>query len=343
MKRFEHGGATYGHEGALDFSANLNPLGMPAGVRAALREAADSFDAYPDPLSRDLVATIAAREGVSADWVLACAGATDAITRICLALKPVRALVCAPCYSGYEQALEQAGAAIVRHWLNEARDFALDDSILARLSDGVDMAFLANPNNPTGLTVERRLLERFVAEADERGIVVVLDECFLDFTGQRSATDLLGRFGNLVIVKAFTKIYAMAGLRLGYLLCADAGLRSRFADMGQMWAVSAPAQVAGMAALEEDGFVERTRAYVAERRGELASALADLGLRVVPGQANYLMFQSPVPIYEPLLKRDILVRRCENYVGLDGRWFRVAIRTEQENARLVAALREVLS
>lgn len=342
MRRFEHGGDVHTHRGALDFSANLNPLGVPERVRGALRDAVDRFDVYPDPACRELVAAIAQAEGVPARQVLACAGATDAMTRVCLALRPKRALVCAPCYSGYEQALEQAGAEVVRHALSLDDGFELTDAIMDDMGDGIELMFLASPNNPTGLVIGRDLLERILARADERGIVVVLDECFIDFTDERSAVDLMERHPRLVIVKAFTKSYAIAGLRLGYLLCADERLMSAFTAMGQMWCVSMPAQVAGLAALEEEGFIERTRAYVADCRDELARALRELGLRVISGRANYLMLQSPVPLYDALLERGILVRRCENYQGLDDSWFRVAVRTREENSQLVAALKEVV-
>lgn len=342
MRRFEHGGDVYAHADVVDFSANLNPLGMPGRVRDAVRSAVDGFDVYPDAECRQLVAAIARAEGVPERCVLACAGATDAMTRVCLALRPQRALVCAPCYSGYEQAIEQAGARVVRHALSAAEGFELTPALIDDMNRDIDVMFLANPNNPTGLTISRRLLERILQAAEGLDIVVVLDECFIDFTGERSATDLLGRFPNLVVVKAFTKTYAMAGLRLGYLLCADAQLMAAFAQMGQMWAVSTPAQVAGLAALREEGFVERTRTEVARLRAALARELRELGLRVIPGQANYLMFQSPVSLYDFLLERGILIRRCENYRGLDGSWFRVAVRTEAENGRLVAALKEAL-
>ena len=342
MERFEHGGDVYANRGAVDFSASLNPLGMPDGVRVALREGVDSFDSYPDVECRELVAAISEREGVPASQVLACAGATDALARVCLALRPKRALVCAPSYSGYEQSVEQAGGETVRHFLRESRGFAPDESLVRDL-DGVDAVFLANPNNPTGLTVDAELLERIIGEAGVCGVKVVLDESFIDFTSEPGAARLLGRAANLVIVKSLTKTYAMAGVRVGYLLCADEGFMRACSKAGQPWAVSTPAQVAGVAALADSGFIARTRDYVDARRRELEQGLSVLGLRVLPGKANYLMFESPRPLYAPLLDRGFIVRRCENFVGLDGRWYRVAVRTEAENAALVAAMKEVLS
>lgn len=307
-----------------------------------MREEVDSFAAYPDPLCRDLAAAIAGQEGIPAEWVLPCAGATDAITRVCLALRPKRALVCDPCYSGYEQALGLVGAQVAHHALRAEDGFALGEGILEALG-GADAAFIANPNNPTGLTVEPELLGSVLACAREVGCTVALDESFLPFTGEPSAVGLLGRFPNLVIVRSFTKIYAMAGVRLGCLLCADTGLVKACRTVGQPWAVSAPAQVAGLAALREVGFGPRTRRYVREWREQLAGALRALGLEVLPGQANFLLAHAPRPMAAPLLERGILVRDCRNFAGLDSTWFRVAVRTGQENRRLAEALADVLN
>lgn len=218
----------------------------------------------------------------------------------------------------------------------------VDESLVDAL-DGVDVAFLANPNNPTGLTIDVGLLELIVSESASRGVAVVIDESFIDLTGEPSASRLFGRFPGLVVVKSLTKMYAMAGIRAGYLLCADASLMRACAAAGQPWAVSTPAQLAGVAALTEPGFADRTRAYVGARRAELAAGLAALGLRVIPGKANYLMFECSRPLYAPLVERGFLIRRCENFAGLDSRWYRVAVRTRDENATLLAAMEEVLS
>lgn len=353
MGRFEHGGDVWAHPDALDFSANLSPLGMPHEVSEALRDAVESgaFEAYPDPHCRELVAGIAAALEIPASWVLPTAGATDLMSRVCLALRPRRALVAAPCYSGYEQALEQAGAQAARHELREEEGFALTDRFLDDVTGGgsgkaPDLVILASPNNPTGLTIAPALVERIVEAAEAVGARVLLDECFLDFTEAPSAVRLCAEHPNLIVMRAFTKTYAMAGLRLGYGVCSDAGLLGRLQAAGQPWAVSTPAQVAGLAALRAraDGYVERSRAHVAEERVWLAGQLQapPLAFRVIPGEANYLLFDAGhavAGLYERLLQRGILIRRCENYEGLRSAWHRVAVRAHAENERLVEALK----
>lgn len=354
MGRFEHGGDMYGREGIIDFSANLNPLGMPSEAVAALRDHAAGFEAYPDTRCRDLRAALADRYGVPAGWVVCTAGASDLIERVCEVLRPTQVLVTAPCFSGYEQPLDRVGATIVRHLLRDEDDFALTDRILdepmlsSRKHDTLpsgeparDVMFLCNPNNPTGLTVPQALIGRIMDAAARAQVTVVLDECFLDFTYEPSAVPACGRYPNLIVMRAFTKLHAMAGLRLGYGICSDETLVERIARAGQPWAVSTPAQVAGLAALGVRGWADRTRDYVDAQRERLADALTACGMRVIPGKANFLLFRSGHDLYEPLLERGFLIRRCGNFEGLDGSWYRVAVRTRDENTAFIAALEEV--
>ena len=328
----------------LDFSANVSPLGLPAGVAAAIAGCAAGCDRYPDPLCRELSAAIGAAEGVPADWVLCGNGAADLIWRAALALRPARALVTAPAFAEYEAALTATGCAVERYFLREENDFRLDEGFLEAIRPGVGMVFLCEPNNPTGLTTPRPLLLRVLARCRQAGALLVLDECFGDFLADSAAHTLKGELagGNLLILKAFTKLYGMAGVRLGYALCADAALLAKLRAAGQPWAVSTPAQAAGLAALKETEYVAAVRALVASERPRLAAGLAALGCRVLPGEANYLLFRCERPLCQPLRRRGILLRSCDNYHGLGPAWYRTAVRTGAENRRLLAALGEVL-
>lgn len=343
MERFEHGGDVAAHPGVLDFSASLNPLGIPASAREALVAQVDACASYPDPACRALTEALAGFEGVNSGMVLPCAGATDAIWRLCQALRPRRVLVCDPCYSGYEQAAEQAGAQVVHHALRAERGFAPGEDLACALDGSAELAFLANPNNPTGLRLPRELLVSCLERARSRGVVVALDECFVDLTDGPGSNDLLERYPNLVIVKALTKTFALAGLRVGHALCADRELLARMRALGQPWAVSVPAQVAGVACLADAAYLARGKQLVGQERMRLRAALACLGLEVVPGEANYLLFRAADDLTAPLLARGVMVRSCANFAGLDERWHRVAVRLPHENDVLIEALGEVVS
>lgn len=340
-KRFEHGGNVYVHSDCIDFSANLNPLGIPRSAKEALLVSIDACAQYPDPACRDLTKTLAATEGVDERQVVVCAGATDAFARICSATRPRMALVAGPCYSGYEQALEQVEARVCVCPLRVQNGFAMTSEFVDKIRAGIDLVFVANPNNPTGLCVSRDLLCAIMDRAHHVGAIVVIDECFVDLTDRSGSTALLASHSNVVLVKAFTKSYALAGLRLGYALCADARLAERLRAAGQPWAVSVPAQVAGLACLADADYLDRSRQLIASERERLASVLRAHNMHVIPGEANYLLFRGPAGLHERMLAHRILIRSCDNYHGLGEHWYRIAVRTPHENDLLISALREV--
>lgn len=372
MNLYEHGGDIYGNPGVkLDFSVNVNPLGLPDAVRQALIYHVGEYANYPDPYCRELCAAIGRSEDVPADWVLCGNGAADLIYRLCFTLRPRRALVCAPAFSEYERALTQVGCEVVYHRLRAENQFVLGSDIETSLTPGVDMLFLCHPNNPTGRLIPEDLMKSILERARRNGTVVLADECFIDFTEGASFKQYLKDMPGLVIIKAFTKIYAMAGLRLGYLLTANKGLMDKARGAGQCWSVSVPAQIAGMAALSCTDWIEKTRRFIeAERvflcrrlseagaaagqaaaqtagqvigRSELSPcAVGGLGLEVFPSEANFLLFRSVYPLYEPLLKRGILIRSCANFKGLDENFYRVGLKTRAENELLVQAVKACL-
>ena len=346
-----HGGdwagyrAEFGRD-ALDFSANVSPLGLPAGVAAAITAALPTADRYPDPLCRELRAALAKAEGVPADWLLCGNGAADLIFRLALALRPRRALLPAPTFAEYAAALNTVGCTVTRHILNEANDFAVTEAFVDAVTEDTDIVFLCQPNNPTGQVAPPALVEKLLHRCAACGAGLVVDECFLDFLSERdtlTAKIFLQNAPNLVILKAFTKLYAMAGVRLGYALCSDTALLEKMCAAGQPWAVSSLAQAAGLAALQEDAYADAVRALIAAQRPKLTAGLRALGLRVIEGQANYLLFRAPADFGEALRQHGAVVRSCGNYPGLDATWYRTAVRTEAENEQLLAIMREVLA
>ena len=173
----------------------------------------------------------------------------------------------------------------------------------------------------------------------------MVDECFLDFSpdhAKLTAKPLLGT-GPLFLLKAFTKLYGMAGIRLGYALCADTALLDAMQHCGQPWAVSGLAQAAGLAALDETAYVEAVRTLIARQRPLLATGLRALGLRVLDSRANYLLFHGPETLGEALRPRGVVLRSCANYPGLGPGWYRTAVRTAPENQQLLQTLAEVMT
>ena len=337
MQPLTHGGDWAGYRAEfgrdpLDFSANVSPLGLPDGVAEAITAALATADRYPDPLCRALRAKLAVAENVPAESLLCGNGAADLIFRLVLAAKPRTALVTAPTFAEYATALETVGCTVERHFLREENDFAVTEDILNAVHPGIEMVFLCQPNNPTGQLAQPALVEALLHKCEAVGARLVVDECFLDFLPEGdtlSAKRLLQTSKHLVILKAFTKLYGMAGVRLGYCLCTDEALLARM-------------QAAGIAALDETEYVAQVRELIKTQRPILASGLRALGLRVIEGRANYLLFRAPETLGNALRQKGAVLRSCGNYPGLSACWSRPAVRTEQENRQLLALLAETL-
>ena len=338
----QHGGDVYGGSITLDFSANTNPLGTPPGVLEAVRRGLPQLHRYPDPYCRQLVQAIAAHEQVPASYVLCGNGAADLIYAYCAALRPRTAAEPAPTFAEYGLGLAQVGCRAAPYFLHQAENFDVDEGFLPFLEEKKpEVVFLCTPNNPTGRLLPLPLLEQILQGCAAWGARVFLDECFLDLTEDGvSAKSLLAAHPELLILKAFTKSYGMAGIRLGYCLCADSALLHRMASASQPWNVSSLAQSAGVAALAEQNFLQRTQSLVHTERRWLTDNLTALGFWVCPSQANYLLFHGPLGLREGLLRQGIAIRGCGNYNGLGDGWYRIAVRPHGENEALITAIRQ---
>ena len=328
----------------LDMSVNLNPLGPPLQVLDAACEALANTGQYPDPQCRQLRQAIAQTDGVRVEQVFCGSGASDVIFRLALSLRPKAALLLAPTFSEYECSLRQVGCDCRFHTLQQENSFDVTDSILADIHPGIELVLLCSPNNPTGRLIGRELLEKILARCEEIGAVLAVDECFFPLsTGGASLTDLLDTHPQLFLLRAFTKTYAIAGLRLGYGLGAPE-LIERLAANGSCWNVSGPAQAAGIACCGLPEWVAKGRALTEFLRPVLQAGLSNLGCEVIPGSANYLLFRLPgvTNLKQRLLSRGILIRSCADYRGLGPDWYRTAVKTQEENERFLCALRAEL-
>ena len=336
-----HGGDIYTHKGMLDFSANINPFGIPDEIKNAAADAIDGCTAYPDPYCRTLRSKLSEQEGIPEGWILCGNGAADLIYSFAYSLPPNKpALIVSPTFSEYQTALAAAGIAFEHYMLNEEKGFILDDSIIKKDFSKYSAMFICTPNNPTGITVRPELLIKIA----ETGVRLFCDMCFMDMTAspnQYDIPDMLKKYPNLVILKAFTKSFAIPGLRLGYVLCSDGEFLTAMSEKSPCWNVSIPAQEAGCAALDCKEWLSCTVQAIGSERERMVSALNSMGLKVFPGEANFLLLYSERNLYSSLLGKGILVRDCSNYQGLRKGYIRIAIRKPEENDRLLSAIKEV--
>lgn len=363
-----HGGNIYGNEIEYDFSVNLNPLGPPDAVREALAEALNHVEEYPDPEYRELRRALANRWQLAEEQLVLGNGASELIPGIIRALAPKTCMVTAPCYSGYETALNAAAPSCRVHRipLREEDDFTLPENICREIAHvKPDLLILTNPNNPNGKRISANRLREIAGACRTAGTVLLMDECFLALSGG-DEDSLIHRIGEeglppTVVLRAFTKTFAIPGVRLGYAVCSGS-LAARIQRELPEWNLSVFAQYAGLAALEAvtsetvvpettaretsaggtSGYLAASVEMIAREREYLSEELEKLGLRVFPSDANYILFQSrDRELHRKLLDKGILIRDCRDYHGLTAGFYRTAVRTRRENTALLRCLRNI--
>ena len=338
----------------LDFSANINPLGPPAWLRNVISRGVEDLLVYPDPDCEELRLACARVWNVSPERILPGNGESELIRILPLALAPQRILIPVPAYVDYAGSARVAGIEPV--FLKCGADFSVDYRRLGRDLRAGDLVFLGHPANPAGKLLERdRVLELARRHNDCHFIV---DEAFIDFVPDAPdfLTTLTGPEDtptNLLVLRSFTKSFAIPGLRLGFLICAPE-IIARVRPFLPDWSVNSLAQAAGIKAVEDLEYLEKTRRLVGEYRQNLFEELQRIpGLDVFPGVANYLLLRlsgtfakkrSARQLEEELLGRfRIAIRVCHNYEALGPEYFRLAVRAPEENEKLLSALYETLT
>ena len=323
----------YGQKIRINFSSNVYNHVNHNGLREHLYHRMESIRSYPEPEPYSLEQALAHSLHLS-DGKEVCVtnGATEAIYLIAQTFRGKNSAILMPTFSEY------ADACRLHHHKIQVI-YALD-----MIPSGTNLIWICNPNNPTGVLMDQCLLMEILKRCRELDIFLVVDECFLDFVEEPALYTLkkvLGDYRNLFIIKAFTKRYAMPGLRLGYGLCANTRLLEKMTEENQPWNISTPAQAAGMAALLENSYVEAGRQLVFKEKAYLRERLTRLGLKVYPSMANYLFFKGPEDLFQACLQKKVLIRDCSNYPGLSKGYYRIAVKKHVQNEILVKALEEI--
>jgi threonine-phosphate decarboxylase len=333
----------------LDFSANINPLGMPDSVRNTILSGLPTVLHYPDPECRRLRRKLAEHLKVKEASVLVGNGSTELMFLAARALLRSTACVIDPTFTEYRRAVEYAGRHCVSIVASDSCDFHISGDLVARAARNGKMVFACNPNNPTGAIIKgSEILATATRFAD---VFFVVDEAFCDFLAneaEASIVKLASNTRNIIVLRSLTKFYAIPGLRLGYAVAHEKNVRQML-RFKEPWSVNSLAEAAGCAALEDMEFARRTRESVAVWKDELADAIGRIsGLQPLRPSVNFVLtkiVQEGVNVrtlQEELLPKGILIRNCGNFPGLDERYFRVAVRTPEENERLVEALRAAM-
>ena len=292
--RHTHGGNIYLNNCRFDFSANINPIGVLDDVKEAFLNSIEKIDFYPDPDCTELKKEIEKKEEVEFNKIICSNGADELIFSICFALRPQNAVVISPCFAEYEQALKMCGCNVYRYVTNENNSFMADDGFINAINGNTDIVFFTNPNNPVGTLYDIKYMKSLIERCRENNVYIVIDECFIDFVENRELyTSKRFNYDKLIILKAFTKFYAIPGLRLGYGIFNSEKLASFIRDSMPTWNVSYPAQMAGIAAIRHDIYKE-TIDYINKEKDFLLCAMENMVEKIYGHSANLYFLKQNV-------------------------------------------------
>lgn len=332
----------------LDFSSNINPLGFPASVTTLLRQDIGTIACYPDTHSTNLRKVLAPRIGVTTRNIIVGNGSTELIYLLPRVFKPRSALILQPTFTEYQASLLSSGCALRFLPLKERYSFRVDLDEMIPLLPEIDILYVCNPNNPTGVLLKKEALKSLIVEAGKRDVVVVVDESFMDFSGADSLAEESVKSDKLIVLNSMTKFYGIPGLRLGYLV-AHGKTVERINKHKEPWSVNVLAQRIGSACLKDNAFCARTRQFVSRERHYLYTQLNALeGIKAYDSSANFLLSKivknglTSTEVYNALAREGILIRDCRSFKGMGTKFIRLAVKQRKQNNRLIKALKSIV-
>jgi len=258
-----------------------------------------------------------------------------------------KALIIGPTFVEYEKALKRFDKEFRYYLLKEENDFVLEieDLLSSDLSD-IGLVILCTPNNPTGAYIKKKDLIGLVSSLNELNINVLIDEAFIDFLDdQMSMMGEIPKYNNLIVTRSLTKFFAVPGLRLGFLATSNEALVNKINQLRESWSVNTFANELFLRVFDDENYIEESKKFIVEEGKRLYNQLKDLqGLEVYKPSVNFIFFKSKknIPWKVELLKYNILIRQCDNYVGLDERFFRVAVKTKKQNSLLIKVMNKIM-
>jgi len=332
----------------IDFSANINPLGMSKAVEAGIREVLTTCLHYPDPDYRDLLAAISQHEGVREENVILGNGAIECLFLLAEHMGLAHVHMQAPTFVEYERAFKKYGSRVTFDFLNHETFKNSPEDIIGGMPQEADLLVICNPNNPTGSLMTREEMISLLDYTRQRDMYLLVDEAFIDFTEDEktySLVDMIEDNPHLIILKSLTKFYGIPGLRLGYCLTANKVLTTQIKNNRIPWIINTVAEKAGILSLGDKAYIEATKTYMIRERQWMYDEMITLeGIDVFPSQGNYFFFKClKKDLKQALAHKGLMIRACDNYRGLSDSYYRVAVKDHESNQVLIKALRQVLT
>ncbi|MBE6063033.1 MAG: threonine-phosphate decarboxylase [Clostridium butyricum] len=368
MANFGHGGNAkeisritgLKYEDLIDFSANINPLGMPESVKRAVINNLDAVEKYPDITYFELKNSIRDFENskicedelkINSKEIILGNGAAEVLFNIVKAVNPNNVLIPAPTFSEYEEAVTAVNGKINLYYLKEENQFMIQEDILDFINEKLDLVFICNPNNPTGGITNKILLKKILNKSIENNVFVIIDESFLDFVREDySMITFIKNYQNLIIIKSLTKFFAIPGMRAGYGISSNKELLEKIRGITPAWNINILAEEAVKAALKDFKYISESINFMEKEKNYLYNELKEIdGIKVFKPSVNFIFFKLnlrknlfDIDIKDKLLEKNILIRSCSNYHGLDNFYYRIAVKSHKDNIILVNSLKDVL-
>lgn len=354
LSQSRHGGDIFKlpggeRDGFLDFSININPLGLsPKGKEALIRSWEKEVLRYPDMECRELISALANRYGMPDRMITVGNGATEIMYTLLRVLLPGKVYVPAPSFSEYRLSAESVNAKVEEIPLSAKTDFKIPVEFFTKI-EPKSVVYLGNPNNPDGQILNEERLKQILPLVEKTQSYLILDESFVDFLGDSfSYRKLCLCHRQVIIVSSLTKFYAVPGLRIGCSFSTEE-IAKKCQEQLIPWHVNGLVQTYMKSALADDAYIQRTREYCKTERNRMITDLSAIdSIKVYPGSINFFLckltrkFKSAYELQQALWPYKIILRQCGNYAGLDESYFRIAVKIKEENLRLVNALRKVL-
>ena len=335
-------------ENIIDFSANINPLGVSDSVKKSIIEAINEIKIYPDITYYNLKNSISIYEKINSNYITLGNGAAEVIFNLVRVINPKKGLVLAPTFGEYEEALLSIDSEIEYYYLKEGNNWNIEQDIIEYIKDDIDIIFICNPNNPSGNLTNKELILKLLKKALKTNTIVAIDESFLDFVkdnNKYSSLEFIEEYKNLFIIKSLTKFFAIPGLRIGYGISSNKNLLDKFKSISVPWNINVLAEKSAISALKEEDYIKNTIEYIEKEKDNFYYELNKFNdLKVFKPSVNYIMFKikRDIDLKEEMLKENILIRSCSNYNGLNKYFYRIAVKTKEENLKFIKLLKKIL-
>lgn len=346
----------------LDYSSNINPYGVPENLKKEIFEKLFVLERYPDPDYIELREKIAEKNNLNIENIIVGNGATEIIFLFMKILSPKKVLIVSPTFGEYERAIKASTLAndsleINYFELKETENFVLNvKNLETELENNYDLLILCNPNNPTGQFLKLKKLEEILKICEQKNTKLFIDEAFVEFVEDWENESIINskeNKENLFVIRAFTKFFAIPGLRLGYGICFNNNLLKKMLEKKEPWSVNNIADLAGKTVLDDENYIQKTKEWIKDQKKYMYENLNKIeGLRAYKTEVNFILLKiednllkkglDVKNLRKKMLEKGILIRDASNFIYLDKHYFRLAIKDKLNNEKVIETLTSIL-